>query len=216
MIVPFGQQPGRRSLLAAAGVAAVWPRVGKAQGGQTAEAQRVVNGLYAGLQSIMKMGAGAPFQQKFNTLAPVIDRVFDLETILRTSIGLRWAALGEPAQQALFTIFRTFTIASYTANFGDNGGERFELLPETRATGSDLIVESRLVPANGEAVRIDYVMRAGAMGMRIVDVLLNGSISRVAVQRSDFRSLLGSGNANALMDSLRQKVAALSDGAMRP
>ncbi len=34
-----------------------------------------------------------------------------------------------------------------------------------------------------------------AGGWRIVDVLLDGSISRVAVQRSDFRSLLGNGGA---------------------
>ena len=37
---------------------------------------------------------------------------------------------------------------------------------------------------------LDYVMRQGEKGRRAVDVLLDGSISRVAVQRSDFRSLL--------------------------
>ncbi len=211
-----GLAPGRRALLAVMAAAALWPGRGKAQGSQVADAQRVVSELYTGLQSIMRMGAGASFQQKFNTLAPVIDRVFDLEAILRTSVGLRWASLGEPAQQALFSIFRTFTIASYTANFGENGGERFEVLPETRAAASDLIVESRLIPSGGDPVRLDYVMRPGTMGMRIVDVLLNGSISRVAVQRSDFRSLLASGNANALIESLRQKVVTLSGGAMRP
>ncbi len=55
-------------------------------------------------------------------------------------------------------------------------------------------------------IRIDYVMRGGAGGWRIVDVLLNGSISRVAVQRSDFRALLESGNPAALIDSLKRKV----------
>ncbi len=48
-----------------------------------------------------------------------------------------------------------------------------------------------------------------------MDVLLDGSISRVAVQRSDFRSLL-EGGPSALVDSLRRKVADLSGGAGVP
>ena len=43
-------------------------------------------------------------------------------------------------------------------------------------------------------------------------MLLNGSISRVAVQRSDFRALLGGGDAATLIASLRGKVARLAAG----
>ena len=43
-----------------------------------------------------------------------------------------------------------------------------------------------------------------------MDVLMDGSISRVAVQRSDFRSLLSSGGAPALVAGLQHKVANLS------
>jgi phospholipid transport system substrate-binding protein len=235
VIEPMGQPPGRRLLpprllpprllprrllLGLAAAAVAWPGlapgVGQAQvTSQAAEAQKIVSELYAGLRGIMSLGAGAPFQRKFDQLAPVIDRDFDLESILRTSVGLRWASLGEAAQNALFSVFRAFTVASYTANFGEDGGERFEVLPETRSSGNDLVVASRLIPSSGDPVRLDYVMHSGAMGWRIVDVLLNGSISRVAVQRSDFRSLLASGSATPLIDSLRQKVVALSDGAMR-
>ena len=50
---------------------------------------------------------------------------------------------------------------------------------------------------------------------RAVDVLLDGSISRVAVQRSDFRKILASGDANALIASLKRKIADLSDGSLR-
>ena len=46
-----------------------------------------------------------------------------------------------------------------------------------------------------------------------VDVLADGSISRVAVQRSDFRRLVARGGAQALIDSLNQKTADLSGGA---
>jgi phospholipid transport system substrate-binding protein len=52
-------------------------------------------------------------------------------------------------------------------------------------------------------------MRDGQSGWRAVDVLAGGSISRVAVQRSDFRSVLRSGGVPALMAALQLKVANL-------
>jgi phospholipid transport system substrate-binding protein len=55
-------------------------------------------------------------------------------------------------------------------------------------------------------------MRNGPSGWKAVDVLANGSISRVAVQRSDFRELLASGGVPALMAALQRKVANLSGG----
>jgi phospholipid transport system substrate-binding protein len=57
-------------------------------------------------------------------------------------------------------------------------------------------------------------MRDDSAAWRAVDVLLEGSISRVAVQRSDFRKILANGDTDALIASLRRKIADLSDGAL--
>ena len=83
-----------------------------------------------------------------------------------------------------------------------------------RTVGADQVVATRIVPAGGEPTRIDYVMRRGPAGWRAVDVLLNGSISQVAVQRSDFRTSVATGDASALIASLQRKVAELSGGAI--
>ena len=211
-------QPDRRALLKRALAACVLagvtipPRAADAQG---ADPRQPIVDLNAALQAGMRQGA-APFQQRFDRLAPVIDRVFDLDAILRSSAGLRWTSLNEAAQRSIFSIFRTFTIASHVSNFDQDNGEKFEVLPQLRASGNDQIVQSVLMTPKGERIKIDYVMRAGAGGWRVVDVLLDGSISRVAVQRSDFRALLTSGDPAPLIDSLRRKVAELSGGAMRP
>ena len=83
----------------------------------------------------------------------------------------------------------------------------------TRApSAADQVVQTRLLPANGEPVKLDYVVHNDAGTWKIIDVLLNGSISRVAVQRSDFRSLLASGEPGPLIASLRSKVARLAAG----
>ncbi|MBC7636581.1 MAG: hypothetical protein H7251_13360 [Acetobacteraceae bacterium] len=49
-----------------------------------------------------------------------------------------------------------------------------------------------------------------------MDILLNGTISRVAVQRSDFRAIVDAGDPGALIILLRNKTAALLAGAAKP
>ena len=168
--------------------------------------------LVAGLLEIMKAGPGTPFSRRFDMLAPIIDRTFDLSVILEESVGLTWPALPPEQQQMLSDAFRRYTVASYVNSFDDYNGQRFEVIPETRVVGTQQIVQTRIIPKSGDIHELDYVMRQGQAGWRVVDVLADGTISRIAVQRSDFRRLLTRGGAQALADSLRSKSAVLSDG----
>ncbi len=108
--------------------------------------------------------------------------------------------------------FRRYTVSSYVNSFDDFNGQHFEISPETRTVGSEQVVETKVIPKKGDRHELDYVMRQSSAGWRVVDVLADGSISRVAVQRSDFRRLLSRGGAQALAESLRTKSADLSDG----
>jgi phospholipid transport system substrate-binding protein len=147
-------------------------------------------------------------------LAPVLRAALDLPTILRVSVGPGWADLPQPQQVSLLAAFESFTIVSYAANFDTYSGERFDVLPDLRSAGSDQIVQTLLVPTSGASIPLDYVMRQEGGLWKAVDVLLDGAISRVAVQRSDFRSLLRPGDASALTESLQRKVKDLSAGTM--
>jgi phospholipid transport system substrate-binding protein len=170
--------------------------------------------LDAALLAIMKAGKATMFTLRFQTLAAAIDNAFDLPEILQRSVGPTWSSFPPDQQSALQTVFRTFTIASYVANFATFDGETLELLPELRNLGDERIVQTRLVPIHGTATPIDYVMHGSQAGWKVVDVLLNGSISRVAVQRSDFRSLIRTGDASSLIRSLQRKISDLSGGTM--
>ena len=170
--------------------------------------------LYSALEVAMRAGRSTPFPQRFDALAPVVDQVFDLETVLKVSVGLRWDSMDPNGRARLLKAFRRFTVATYVVNFSKYDGERFQILPGSRDSGSDRVVGTEIVSGSGEHLRLDYVMRDGNGTWRAVDVLLEGSISRVAVQRSDFRKILASGDADALIASLRRKIADMSDGAL--
>ncbi len=175
-------------------------------------ATAAIEGFYGVLLKVMKAGKSTPFRQRYDVLAPAIDQTFDLDTILAASVGPRWTALPADQQQALKEAFRRYTISTYVYNFDDFSGQRFEIQPGLTAAGAEEVVKTRIVPASGEAHVLDYVMRQTGQTWRVVDVLADGSISRVAVQRSEMRSLIAQGGAPALLNRLQQKTADLSGG----
>jgi phospholipid transport system substrate-binding protein len=169
--------------------------------------------LCDGLVAVMHAGRAVPFEQRFDQLAPVVERALDLETILQVSVGPIWGMLPTDQKTMLEAAFRRYTIASYVNSFDNYTGQRFEVSPDLRELpNGEQEVNSRIIPRNGDPHLLDYVMRQGADGWRAVDVLLDGTISRVAVQRSDFRSLLNRGGAAALAKSLQEKTVDLSGG----
>jgi phospholipid transport system substrate-binding protein len=211
-------QASRRSvftLAAAALLATTMPRqkVANAQSAGDAAAGPPIAQLDDALLAAMKAGRSVPFADRYRALAPKVERSFDLEVILATSVGVNWGTLPESQRTTLIKIFRRYAISSYVANFDTYNGETFQLLPAVRPVGNgNVLVQTKLLSTDGSSVAFDYVMHDGVEGWRAVDVLADGSISRVATQRSDFRALLTSGGVQALATGLERKVASLSGG----
>jgi phospholipid transport system substrate-binding protein len=169
------------------------------------------------LLRIMRAGTATSFAQRFSMLAPAIDRAFDLPVILQASVGPTWSSLPADQHATLLTAFRRYTIANYVNSFDNYTGQHFDVLPDTRSLpNAEQVAQTRIVSSSGESHELDYVMRQASDAWKVVDVLADGSISRVAVQRSDFRRLVARGGAQALIDSLNQKTLDLSGGAALP
>jgi phospholipid transport system substrate-binding protein len=207
---------GRRGLLSFAStvfVAAIPWRQATADTTNDAGSAAPIQQLDAALLAAMKAGRSTPFVQRFAALAPVIEKTFDLDAVLAASVGLHWPELPSDQKAQLLAVFRRYTVASYAANFDNYTGQTFRIAPDARNVGNgEVVVQTKLIAADGSSNQLDYVMRNGPSGWRAVDVLADGSISRVAVQRSDFRHLLTSGGVPALLGGLQHKVANLSGG----
>jgi phospholipid transport system substrate-binding protein len=168
--------------------------------------------LNDGLLAVMHAGKSAPFASRVQTLLPLVQQAFDLPLILQNSVGLRWPAFSPPQQQDLLDAFTRWTVATWVANFDTYDGETFQILPDLRKVGADEVVQTRIVPKSGDPTRLDYVMRNTGSAWKAIDILVDGSISRVAVQRSDFRALLRTGDPAPLIANLREKAASLAAG----
>jgi len=206
---------GRRSLLGMMVIAAMpWTSEARAD---TAPANAIatIQQFNDALLAAMKSGGRTDFGHRFQAMAPAVDQAFDLSAVLAVSVGPSWATLSPDQQARLMDAFRRYTVASYVANFDSYAGQSFTVSPDTRDLGAGrVVVQTRLVPTSGDATELDYVMKQTQAGWQVVDVLAAGSISRVAVQRSDFRHLLSSGGGDALLASLQRKTSDLSGGVL--
>ena len=176
-----------------------------------------VEALDTALIATMKAGsANADFMTRYNDLDPIVKSSLNLPVILQNSVGFLWTTIPAAQQDQLAALFEQFTVASYVNGFSGYGGQQIVILPEERDVGTKKVVETQIVSPGGAApTRLDYVMTNGDGGWQVTDVLLNGTISKVAVQSSDFSALVVSGNASQLIAALKAKIATLSGGALK-
>ena len=75
---------------------------------------------------------------------------------------------------------------------------------------TEVIVQTRIVKSTGDTVSLNYRMRQNGSCWQIADVYLDGSISQLATQRSEFHSILQREGADGLIMALNRKVDLLT------
>jgi phospholipid transport system substrate-binding protein len=171
--------------------------------------------LDAALLQAMKAGKAASFQQRYDMLAPAVIRAVDLDYILTAGIGASWATLPADQQAALRAAWQRYSVATYVSNFDDFSGERLDLSAPTG--GANPVVRVTIAPGSsgGESHTLGYAMHQTPAGWKAFDVTADGSISEVAAQQDQIRSLFRSGGAGGLLARLQQKTNDLAGGAAR-
>ena len=169
--------------------------------------------LDAGLLQVMKAGKAAPFQQRYDVLAPLVTRAIDLDAILQGAVGAAWATLAPDQQAALKAAFQRYSVATYVAHFDDFNGERFDLTPP--AVGGNPVVRVKIVPGKpgDETHTLGYTMRQTPAGWKAIDVTADSSISQVVAQQEEIRAVVRSSGTGGLYKRLQEKTAELSGGA---
>ena len=169
-----------------------------------------VQGFYATLLECMKGGKTLGAQGRYDKLKPVIERTFDLSTMVKYAVGPAWSTTSAEDQKALTDAFTRMTVAQYAGNFSSFDGEKFTVEPKAEIRGTDHYVKTALV-AKDQTVAFIYRMRQFGSDWRIIDILLDGSISQLSVYRSDFAATLKAGGAAALV----KKIDGLADKALK-
>jgi len=168
-----------------------------------------VQGLYDALLNTMKNGRTLGHSGRFAQLDPVIRRSFDIAAMARLSVGPSWSGLTEAQRQQVTESFGRYISAIYADRFDSYSGQQLEVTREEPAA-SGVMVRSRIIKADGEPVKVDYMMRRNGEGWLISDVYLDGAISEVATRRSEFAGILKHEGIDGLIAALNRKADILT------
>ena len=201
------KMPWRKAVAFAAGLALSalsYPvHAAPSSGGDT------VQGLYNALLSTMKNGRILGQSGRFTQLDPVIRRSFDIASMARLSVGPAWASLTEAQRQQMTESFGRYISAIYADRFDSYAGQKLEVTGEQPAP-SGVMVRSQIIKANGEPVKVDYMMRRSGDSWLISDIYLDGAISEVATRRSEFAAILKNDGIDGLIAALNRKADTLT------
>ena len=168
-----------------------------------------VRGLYDVLLNTMKSGHALGQSGRFMQLAPVIHRSFDIVSMVRLAVGPSWASLTEAQRQRATEGFGRYISAIYADRFDSYAGQKLQVTGE-QPQAAGLMVRSQIVKANGEPVKVDYMMRRNGDGWLISDIYLDGAISEVATRRSEFAAILRTDGVDGLIAALNRKADMLT------
>ena len=169
-------------------------------------ASSLVRNFYDQLTDTMKQGEKLGFDGRFKKMEPVVSSIYNMPLMTRFAVGPSWSTAKPEQQQKMIEAFAMFSAATYASRFTRYDGEKFEVIGEKPSSGGGIIVETKLTPKDSEPVSLNYVVRNDETGNpRIVDVLLDSTISELATRRSEFSSIVKREGMDALIIMLNDK-----------
>ena len=168
-----------------------------------------VQGFYDVLLGTMKDSPMLGASGRFTQLEPVIRRTFDIPTMAHLLPGPSWTSLTEGQHQQVIETFGHYISAIYADRFDSYAGQKLQVTGE-HPDAAGVIVRSQIIKANGEPVKVYYVMRRNGESWLIQDMYLDGAISEIATRRSEFAAILKTDGVDGLIAALNRKADVLT------
>ncbi len=173
----------------------------------TTAARATVERFYAVLLEVMQRGEELAYEERYARLDPVVQQVYDLPFMSAKTLGRYWKGLSEDDRGRWISTFTRLTVSTYTDRFDEYSGQRFEVLNAEPARYETIMVRTRILPVDQEPVELDYRLRGADGSWRIIDVFMNGTVSELALRRSEYSSVVKRKGFESLVSSLEEKIA---------
>jgi phospholipid transport system substrate-binding protein len=176
-------------------------------GDGSAAARATVERLHAALVEVMKLGNRLDHQQRYAQLDPVIQQVYDLPFMSAKTLGRHWKTLSEMDRERWLSSFTRLTVSTYADRFDEYSGQQFEVTSVEPSSRETLMVRTRIILVDEDPIELDYRLRNVEGSWRIIDVFMNGTVSELALRRSEYSSVFKRDGFEFLLTSLEEKTA---------
>ncbi len=168
--------------------------------------EATIEKFHAGLIEIMKHAKELGFTGRTDKLAPLMQQTFDLDFMASKTVGRHWRKLSDEDKERWVDIFTQFTTANYAGRFTDYTGEEFITVGLKDAANETRVVLTKIVIPDEEDVALNYRMLERDGVWKVIDVFLNGTVSELALRRSEYSSALKREGFERLIASVETKI----------
>ncbi len=162
--------------------------------------------FYDGLLATMKQGKELGFKGRAAKIEPLVEGTFSLDFMARLIVGAKWTSLDMADKDKVLAAFKTWVVANYANQFNSFDGEKFVTGDVTDGGRGTSVVHTQIVPSDGKPVSLGYRMLNG----KVIDVYLEGSVSQLALWRSQFSSVISKDGIDGLIDRLKTQAEKLA------
>ncbi|MBT7756048.1 MAG: ABC transporter substrate-binding protein [Rhodospirillaceae bacterium] len=137
----------------------------------------------------------------------VLRRGFDIPTVSRFVLGRYWRRASSGEREEFTQLFEDYMVSIYGRRLGKNSGKFLTISGQRMVGVHDAIVRSKIKPENRPTVLLDWRLKQGKNGWRVVDIMAEG-VSLAMAQRSEFTAVIraNGGKVAGLLSKLRKKT----------
>jgi phospholipid transport system substrate-binding protein len=188
-VVPFVYR--RNVLLLAAGVAATLATPGFASRQAAAEQSPAIDLIQRTAGRVLDLVMTKTGAAREAGILRVLETDFDLNYMARSALGKHWDQASPDQRERFLKVAANAEAHAYARRFGEYGGQTLTVdrsMPKLRGDGVS-IVNSKLTQTDSEPLAIQWDVRNGGQGARIVDVRIEG-VSMVVTRRAEYNSFI--------------------------
>ena len=187
---------------------------GPGEAPSTTETTRLIVDLNAALLNVLQKSDNLDYAQRFALLAPTLQATFDLEYMARQVVGRGFLDLDEESRAKWYELFAAYMTANYASRFDHFANQHFEIIGEDPGAKGTVLVRTRVTEPTKDPVALSYRVRETGATCKVIDVYLKGTVSEIALRRSEYASVLKREGFDALVTSVEariQKLATIAD-----
>ncbi len=190
-----------------AGQARAEDAVAVAEPAAAAGAPAQIERFNATLLEIMKGGAQLGYQGRYAKVEPAVRTTFDVPFMAAKSVGTTWSKLDAEQRKRWIETFEGYMVSNFADRFDDYSGQTLEVVGEKPASHDTRVVLTQIHRPGDDSVELNYRMRETESGWRVVDIYSGGSVSEIALRRSEYGAVLKQGGIDKLIASVTAMTA---------
>ena len=164
--------------------------------------------LHAGLTGVATKHSGAPLNERYRELAPLIEATHDLPYIAEFALRRQWPMLSATDRERFVAAFTRLSVTTYASRFKNVTAETFTIAGNSPPAGGRAQVTAAITRAEGADVSLEYSLHEVASGWKIINIVADG-VSDLALKRAEYQRILANRTIDDLIAELDSQTARL-------